>query len=378
MNKEVINDQEIVNNLYEEIKSEGYSLEEIVSGDVVVPDEIKKKVDTLLSLDKSFYSNLLYRLVSEEFEEEEAKKLWFEIIDHKWKISQQLGRNVGIRVATLDYLENIKKLIKTPKIVEENDFIKTVKLATRDVLTGVYNRFYLFNIVRQKIKQKQQFSFAILDLDGFKKYNDKEGHQAGDVILQEFAATLKLKFNDEEKYLVGRYGGDEFIVVLFDIDKRQAQNLLDEFRQEVQRQFSSIGITVSIGVCEYNNSEEADAKDLDELIEKADELLYRVKEFGGNRVFRFRTIFFYYIPEDKYKPKEVAVVGDFNNWDRKKGLMQYLPQENKWYKKMLIKPGTYRYKFLLDTNIWVVDKNAKYFADDGFGGQCSVIVVYEK
>ncbi len=378
MNKEVINDQEIVNNLYEEIKSEGYSLEEIVSGDVVVPDEIKKKVDTLLSLDKSFYSNLLYRLVSEEFEEEEAKKLWFEIIDHKWKISQQLGRNVGIRVATLDYLENIKKLIKTPKIVEENDFIKTVKLATRDVLTGVYNRFYLFNIVRQKIKQKQQFSFAILDLDGFKKYNDKEGHQAGDVILQEFAATLKLKFNDEEKYLVGRYGGDEFIVVLFDIDKRQAQNLLDEFRQEVQRQFSSIGITVSIGVCEYNNSEEADAKDLDELIEKADELLYRVKEFGGNRVFRFRTIFFYYIPEDKYKPKEVAVVGDFNNWDRKKGLMQYLPQENKWYKKMLIKPGTYRYKFLLDTNIWVADKNAKYFADDGFGGQCSVIVVYEK
>ena len=378
MNKEVINDQEIVNNLYEEIKSEGYSLEEIVSGDVVVPDEIKKKVDTLLSLDKSFYSNLLYRLVSEEFEEEEAKKLWFEIIDHKWKISQQLGRNVGIRVATLDYLENIKKLIKTPKIVEENDFIKTVKLATRDVLTGVYNRFYLFNIVRQKIKQKQQFSFAILDLDGFKKYNDKEGHQAGDVILQEFAATLKLKFNDEEKYLVGRYGGDEFIVVLFDIDKRQAQNLLDEFRQEVQRQFSSIGITVSIGVCEYNNSEEADAKDLDELIEKADELLYRVKEFGGNRVFRFRTIFFYYIPEDKYKPKEVAVVGDFNNWDRKKGLMQYLPQENKWYKKMLIKPGTYRYKFLLDTNIWAADKNAKYFADDGFGGQCSVIVVYEK
>jgi len=374
----VMNNNEIVETLYEEIKSAGYSLEEIVSGDVVPPEEIRKKVDQLISLDKNFYSNLLYQLVSEEFSEEEAKKLWFEIIDHKWKISQQLNRNVGIRVATLDYLENIKKLIKAPKIVEETEFIKTVKLATRDVLTGVYNRLYLFNVVRQKIRQKQQFSFALLDLDGFKKYNDKEGHQAGDVILQEFAATLKLKFNDEEKYLVGRYGGDEFIVVLFNIDKRQAQNLLDEFRQEVQNQFATVGITVSIGVCEYNNTEESDAKDLEELIEKTDELLYRVKEFGGNRVFRFRTISFCYIPEDNYRPKEVAVVGDFNNWDRKKGIMQYLSEENKWFKKMLIKPGTYRYKFLIDSNIWVADKNAKYFADDGFGGQCSVLVVYEK
>ncbi len=369
---------EIVETLYEEIKSAGYSLEEIVSGDIIPTDDIKRKVEQLVSLDKNFYSNLLHQIVSEDFSEEEAKKLWFEIIDHKWKISQQLGRNVGIRVATLDYLENIKKIIKLPKIIEEDEFIKTVRLATIDVLTGVYNRIYLFNIVRQKIKQKQQFSFALLDLDGFKKYNDKEGHQAGDVILQEFAATLKLKFNDEEKYLIGRYGGDEFIVVLFNIGKRQAQQILDEFRQEVERQFASVGITVSIGVCEYSNSDDTDAKDLDELIEKTDELLYRVKEFGGNHVFRFRTIFFNYVPENNYKPKEVAVVGDFNNWDRKKGLMQYLPQENRWFKKMLIKPGTYRYKFLIDTNIWIADKTAKYFADDGFGGQCSVIVVYEK
>jgi diguanylate cyclase (GGDEF)-like protein len=369
---------EIVETLYEEIKSAGYSLEEVVSGDIIPNDEIKQKVGQLVSLDKNFYSNLLRQLVSEDFDEEEARKLWFEIIEHKWKISQQLGRNVGIRVATLDYLENIKKIIKVPKIIEENEFIKTVKLATSDVLTGVYNRVYLFNVVRQKIKQKQKFSFALLDLDGFKKYNDKEGHQAGDVILQEFAATLKLKFNDEEKYLVGRYGGDEFMVVLFFCDKRKAQQILDEFRQEVQNQFATVGITVSIGVCEYNNSEETDAKDLEELVEKTDELLYRVKEFGGNHVFRFRTIFFNYTLEDNYKPKEVAVVGDFNNWDRKKGIMQYLPEENRWCKKMLIKPGTYRYKFLIDSNIWVVDKNAKYFAYDGFGGQCSVLVVYEK
>lgn len=372
------NNKEIVESLYEEIKSAGYELEEIVSGDVIPPEEIKSKVEKLISLDKDFYSNLVYNLVSEYFEEEKAKELWFEILRHKWEISQKLGRNVGIRVAILDYLENVKKIIKEPKIIEEEEFIKTLKLATRDPLTGVYNRIYFFNFVRQKIRQKIQFCLAMLDLDGFKKYNDKMGHQAGDVILQEFAATLKLKFYDEDKYIVGRYGGDEFMLCLLQVDKRTGQKILNEFRQEVQEQFVQVGITVSIGVCEFNpNPEHTDAKDFEELVEKADELLYRVKEFGGNRVFRLRTITFTYVPEDNYKPKEVSVVGDFNGWDRKKGIMQYILQENKWFKKMLIKPGTYRYKFLLDTNIWVADKNSKYFADDGFGGQCSVITVAE-
>ncbi|MCX7956836.1 MAG: diguanylate cyclase [Endomicrobia bacterium] len=369
---------EIIENLYDEIKSAGYNLEEVVSGDVKPPEEIKEKINKLISLDQNFYSNLISKLVAEEYDEEVAKRLWFEIIEHKYRISEKLNRNVGIRVATLDYLENIKKLIKIPRIIEEEDFLKTIKLATKDPLTGLYNRRYLFDIVRQKIRKKLHFSLAFLDLDGFKKYNDKEGHQAGDVILQEFAATLKSRFYDENAYMIGRYGGDEFILCLFNIDKRRSQQILDEFRQEVQKQFADIGITVSIGVCEYNpDQEKTDVKDFDELIEKADELLYRVKEFGGNKVFRLRTIFFNYYEEDNYKPKEVAVVGDFNNWDRKKGLMQY-QSDKVWYKKMLLKPGVYKYKYLLDTNIWVIDKKAKFFADDGFGGKCSVITVAEK
>ncbi|MCS7230885.1 MAG: diguanylate cyclase [Elusimicrobiota bacterium] len=373
------NNNEIIENLYDEIKSSGYNLEEIVSGDVRPSEEIKEKINKLVSLDPNFYSNLLSKLVSEEFDEELAKKLWFEILEHKYRISEKLGRNVGIRVATLDYLENIKKIIKTPKIIEEEEFIKTLKLATKDPLTGLYNRRYMFDYMRQLIRKKQNFSLAFLDLDGFKKYNDKEGHQAGDIILQEFAAFLKLNFNDEDKYLAGRYGGDEFILCLVNIDKRTAQDILDKFRQEIQKQFSEIKITVSIGVCEFNSDpEKSDVKDFDELIEKADELLYRVKEFGGNKVFRLRTIHFYYYPENNYTPKEVAVVGDFNNWDRKKGQMVFDPQQKLWYRKMLIKPGVYKYKFLIDTNIWVADKNAKFFADDGFGGKCSVITVAER
>lgn len=373
------NINEFAEYVYEEIKSRGYSIEDIVSGDVMPDPDIKSKIEKLIALDNNFYSSLLYRLVSEEFDEETAKKLWFEILEHKYKISEKLGRNIGIRVATLDYLENIKKIVTSPKIIEEKEFLKTLRLATKDPLTGLYNRMYLFNFIIQKIRQKQNFSIAFLDLDGFKKYNDKEGHQAGDVILHEFAAMIKLKFGDESKYIVGRYGGDEFIICLLSVNKQEAKKLLNEFRLEVQDEFASIGITVSIGVCEYHpDLSKSDARDFEELIEKADELLYRVKEFGGNKVFILKTIFFNYSPEENYKPKEVAVVGDFNNWDRKKGIMEFNENNKMWFKKVLLKPGTYRYKFLIDTNLWVIDKKAKNFVDDGFGGQCSVITVDEK
>ncbi len=362
-----------IDEIYEEIKLSNYNLESIVSGDVVAPQEIKQKIDLLISYDTNFYSNLLHKLIGEDFTEPEARQLWFEILEHKYKVSEKLGRNIGIKVATLDYLENIKGIIKSPRIIEEEEFIKTVKMATIDPLTQLYNRQHFMSLLRQKIREKTQFCLAFLDLDGFKKYNDKEGHQAGDILLQEFAVTLKLKFNSEKEF-VGRYGGDEFMVCILQTDKKNAQNRLDIFRQEVKNQFASIGITVSIGVCEYPY----DAGSLDELVEKVDELLYRVKEFGGDKVFRLRTVFFYYYPDDNYQPKEVSVVGDFNNWNRKQGIMEFVSSNKYWCKKMLLKPGTYRYKFLLDSNIWVIDKNSKFFADDGFGGQCSVIVVLER
>jgi diguanylate cyclase (GGDEF)-like protein len=360
-----------IEELYQEIQSSGYNLESIVSGDVVPPQDIKQKVEKIISLDKNFYSKLLKQFVSEEFEEEEAKKLWMEILEHKYKISEKLGRNIGIKVATLDYLENIKGIIKSSRIIEEEEFIRTLKLATIDPLTGLYNRQYFFDLVRTKIRKNEKFCIAFLDLDGFKKYNDAEGHQAGDLILQEFAFILKNSFSDESN-LVGRYGGDEFIVCLTDVDKETAKLKLNKFRETVQKQFLEIKITVSIGVCEYPT----DSTDLTDLIAKVDELLYRVKEFGGNKVFSLISVTFSFYPENSQKAKEVSVVGDFNNWDRKQGLMSFNEKENKWTKTLSLKPGSYRYKFLIDTNFWVVDKNSSSFTDDGFGGQCSVITVF--
>jgi len=362
-----------VEELYQEIQSFGYNIEAIVSGDITAPEDIKQKVEKLVSLDKNFYSKLLKQFVSEDFEEEEAKKLWFEILSHKYKISQKLGRNVGLKVATLDYLENIKGIIKASKIIEEEEFIKTLKLATIDPLTGLYNRQHFFDFVRTKMRKKEKFCLAFLDLDGFKKYNDKEGHQAGDLILQEFAFMLKKEFSSEND-IVGRYGGDEFVICLIGLDKGTAKIRLDKFREYIQKQFLAIKITVSIGVCEYPY----DAKDLTDIIAKADELLYRVKEFGGNKVFRLRTVSFSYYSDGIVQPKEVSVVGDFNNWDRKSGIMSFVKEENKWTKTLLLKPGNYRYKFLIDTNFWEVDKNSVQFTDDGFGGKCSVVTVLEK
>lgn len=368
-----MNEKYLIEDLYDEIKSAGYDVESILSGDVDAPPNIKSKLDQILSQDKSFYSKLLKKFVGEEFQEEEARTLWKEILDHKYVVSEKLGRNVGVRVAALDYLENIKKIIKSSRIIDEEEFIRTLRMATVDSLTGLYNRQYFFDFVRTHMRRDRTLCLAFLDLDGFKKYNDTEGHTAGDLVLQEFAVMVRQKF-ENENCIVGRYGGDEFVVCMLDVPKHKAYPIFDEFRKEMQEQFLSVKITVSIGLCEYPT----DSKDFYDLVAKADELLYRVKEFGGNKVFMLRSVELVFYPEKDQKPKEVSVVGDFNNWDRKQGVMVFVPEENKWVIKLLLKPGNYRYKFLLDTNFWMVDKNAKQFVDDGFGGKCSLLTVLEK
>jgi diguanylate cyclase (GGDEF)-like protein len=363
-----------VDDIYREITAAGYSIEAIVSGDIEPPPEIRRRTDMLIAMDRSFYSALVARVSSLQLEEHAARNLWAEIVKHKYMMSEKLGRNVGIAVATVDYLGNIKRLITTPRIIKEEEFLRTIKLATRDALTGLYNRNHVFEWIRRHMRQGKRLALAFLDLDGFKRYNDTEGHQAGDLVLQEFAFLLTHEFAGRGD-IVGRFGGDEFIVCALDTDKKTMQERCDAFRLKVVDQFrATTGITVSIGVAEYPY----DARDLEELVARADELLYRVKEHHGNKVYRLRTIWFSYAPPKTMQPREVSVVGDFNNWDRKQGTMQRDETSGRWIRRMLLKPGDYKYKFLVDTNIWVADPVSDRQVDDGFGGVCSILKVNER
>ena len=160
--------------------------------------------------------------------------------------------------------------------------IKLEEMATKDYLTGIYNRRCLFNelkfLAASAKRYKTGFSLLVLDIDNFKQINDTLGHQAGDSVLQRVASFLKNSIRECD--ILGRHGGDEFIVILPHLDEKGAGLCAERLRKEVEKADFNIPLplTVSIGAAEYKES-----MDVDDLIFKADNLLYKAKEEGRNR-----------------------------------------------------------------------------------------------
>jgi diguanylate cyclase (GGDEF)-like protein len=126
-------------------------------------------------------------------------------------------------------------------------------------------------------------SFLIIDLDYFKEKNDKFGHLVGDIILKEIAAVLKSTLREID--IIGRYGGEEFTVVLAGIGREGALLAAERIRSSVEHSVfkaydEKVSITISIGISTFPE----DGVDEHTLIESADKALYRAKEKGRNRV----------------------------------------------------------------------------------------------
>lgn len=161
------------------------------------------------------------------------------------------------------------------------------ELAITDTLTGVLSRRHWMERFGQEIERsrkfKYSFSFLMLDIDYFKTFNDRYGHLVGDAVLRE--VSKRIKENIRQIDLVGRYGGEEFSVILIETDKNQARFAAERIRKAIEEKEirvydEDLKITISIGISVF--PEHADTKEA--LIEKADEALYRAKQAGRNRV----------------------------------------------------------------------------------------------
>jgi diguanylate cyclase (GGDEF)-like protein len=165
---------------------------------------------------------------------------------------------------------------------------RTEELAITDGLTGLYLRRYLsermdIEMIRVT-KEKGNLSILMIDIDNFKRYNDKFGHVAGDIVLRTIAKILRETF-DAAGDIIGRYGGEEFIVLMPNLSKSEAKDRAEELRRRIEDERivlrkKSTKITVSIGLSTFPQ----DAKLRDELIQKADSALYRAKGKGRNLV----------------------------------------------------------------------------------------------
>ena len=164
------------------------------------------------------------------------------------------------------------------------------RLAVTDSLTEVYTRRYFLERFEEEIKRAQvkkiKLSFLMLDIDHFKMINDQYGHLAGDYVLKEAGVLIKESIREID--IAGRYGGEEFCVVLPETDLEGACLVAERIRKTAEKRLikaydTSIRITLSIGVSTYP----ADGKMSEELIDKADWSLYRAKAQGRNCVVAF-------------------------------------------------------------------------------------------
>lgn len=154
--------------------------------------------------------------------------------------------------------------------------------AIKDGMTGTYNHEYIANTLE---KLQKDYVIIIMDIDNFKEVNDTYGHQAGDIVIKQVAEGIKNNVRASD--IVGRYGGDEFIIVLFDCSEDEATRVAIKIKKAIEGIHKlnnfDIDITVSIGIYISEKGEPGD-----EALYKADKALYYVKEHGKNSIKMYK------------------------------------------------------------------------------------------
>jgi len=188
-------------------------------------------------------------------------------------------------------IEYVRNITDRKRAEEERQlFIRELEtLSSLDTLTGLLNRRMLFDRLSREIVRVRRYNVELAlifcDLDYFKEINDTHGHRVGDAVLQQTSEILRKSLRSSD--IIGRYGGDEFLVILPGTSLKGAHDLAERIRAAVQDmqyevcEGQSVSITMSIGVICYTGGE----ADVDALINRIDTALYVSKRSGKNRVY---------------------------------------------------------------------------------------------
>ncbi|MCL4528144.1 MAG: diguanylate cyclase [Chloroflexi bacterium] len=256
---------------------------ENVLAPVVLPDPIQTMRIILNGYPESAVSSALH--AADVTRETEIIHLPLLLEDHLLGALWLWGQNVteaDLPVMAI-FAKQVAITLENARLFEE-----TQNLALTDHLTGLYNRRGLFEIGKIEFARSHRagrpFSAIMADLDHFKKVNDGYGHFTGDLVLQNLASSCRKSVRDVD--LVGRYGGEEIVILLPETDLQTAVNVAERLRQAVANNPLQIAdeieieVTASLGVAQLDEN----TPNLDTLIARADQAMYIAKHKGRNRV----------------------------------------------------------------------------------------------
>lgn len=192
------------------------------------------------------------------------------------EILKDISQGGSIINGDKEYVESIEKFL--------NDIRETT---LRDDLTGVYNRRYIRERlevdVEKCVREHKPMSVIMADIDYFKEINDTYGHIVGDNVLREFTKIASSYIRNNSNDWIGRYGGEEFLIVLSDTDEEKAEIIAERIRRELEKttfeyKENKFNITCSFGVYGFKDLE----VNTEEIIYRADRNLYEAKEKGRN------------------------------------------------------------------------------------------------
>lgn len=158
------------------------------------------------------------------------------------------------------------------------------RMATTDMLTGLNNRRVMIDVVEAELRLSERtglpFSVALIDLDHFKQLNDRFGHQAGDTALRQFSRQAETQLREVDR--MGRWGGEEFLVLLPQLAQGEALVAMERLRRSIRNmrfeEHALMQVTISVGIAQARAGDT-----IAELIDRADQAVYAAKHGGRNR-----------------------------------------------------------------------------------------------
>jgi diguanylate cyclase (GGDEF)-like protein len=266
--------------------SESEILSEILSGTGSDKYTYNKADKIIREHGEDLYAKLLELFVHLPVHKDEARKYWYGIVENYRKLQAELQRDPGIRTAIVDYFDNSLKEVdkRNLLLIDLQAYHKIEELIMIDELTGCFNRRYYNLRIDEEIERSSRcskdLSLLMIDLDDFKRFNDRRGHEFGDQVLKAFVNFLAhgTRLTD----INCRWGGEEFAVLLpqtpMDVARNIAERLLKALTDEPF--FVENGISFSGGIATFPEP----ATSADDLLRRADNGLLEAKKRGKRQI----------------------------------------------------------------------------------------------